>query len=257
MKDRHLPEDQGRAIALVKESVGRIIGIQKIIEGFFNSYRSNSKIFSALPPEVRQQMPDMAPAELKWQRFSDGIVLYIPLGGRLVNSPVNSVHALLLASGLSCMLGLAGSAPLRIGIDVAWGIEYRPNELYGAAIAHSYCLESKIAQWPRVVVGAGLTNYLRHYQQTADGGLSNQFRSVMAQKCLDLLAVDKDEHTILDYLGPEFRSVSPDTFNDIVISKAQIFVRAQIQHWQQQKNEKLLHRYEQVAAYISENTGKA
>ena len=151
IQGRHLPQDKMAAIALVKKSVGRIVGVQEHFQKFFDEYSSEDGIYSQLPEHLQSNLPDMAPGEMKWQRFSDGFVVYVPLGEGLVKSPVNSIFGMLMAAGMHCMIGLAARSPVRIGIDAAWGVEYRPGELYGAALAYSYDLESRIAQWPRAV----------------------------------------------------------------------------------------------------------
>ena len=252
MPGRHLPENEEDAVALVRESVGRIIGTQKSFQKFYDAYTSSDDgIYSYFPPEMQNQVPDMAPGELRWQRFSDGFVIFVPLGKGLVKSPVNSIFGLLMASGLHCMVGLAAKGPVRVGIDVAWGVEYRPNEIYGAALAYSYHLESKVAQWPRVVVGEGLTDFLLHYNNAADNDLSSQFRREMAQLCLSLITTDTDGNQILHYLGPEFRKASQNTFNERIVSDARAFIDSQINHWHAEKNNILVDRYVQVADYIA------
>lgn len=253
MPGRDLPSDKNEAIALVKKSVGRIVSTQEHFEEFSNGFHIADSIYSKFPKEIQSQIPDMAPGELKWQRFSDGFVIYVPLGEGLVKSPVNSIFGLLLASGLHCMIGLAGRAPVRIGIDVAWAVEYRPNEIYGAALAYSYKLESEVAQWPRVVIGEGLIDYLNYCKCSSDERLTIKFRAIMASQCLDLIEKDIDGHRILNYLGPAFKEASDGTFDDDVINKATSYIRSQINLWGQAKNKKLKSRYINLSKFYVRN----
>ncbi len=252
MPGRHLPPDKTEAVALVKRSVGRIVGVQKLFQKFFDEYSSENGIYSQLPAPLRKELPDMAPGELKWQGFSDGFVVYIPLGEGLVRSPVNSIFGMLMAAGMHCIVGLAAKGPVRIGIDAAWGVEYRPGELYGAALAYSYDLESRIAQWPRAVVGEGLVGYLQHYVNAAGLDLSSQFRKSMAQLCLDLIQPDLDRQQIVHYLGPAFRDASRGTFDRDIVASANKFIESQLSSWRQAGNKKLEHRYHQLANYFSQ-----
>lgn len=251
MPGRHLPTDPKEAIALVKKSVGRIVATQKSFQQFFDSYASVENIYRRLPPQMQNQLPDMAPGELKWQRFSDGFVIYVPLGNGLVKSPVNSLFGLLMAAGLHCMIGLAGKAPVRVGIDVAWGVEYRPGEIYGAAVAYSHKLESKIAQWPRVVIGDGLVDYLRYFYNSVGYDLSSQYRRTISRLCLNLVHADSDSQNILHYLGPEFREASHDTFDGPLVDKAKAYIEEQLRHWRHVGDKKLETRYEEVADYFA------
>ena len=251
MPGRHLPENKDEAIALVKKSVGRIVGTQKLFESFCNSYVSGESIYSRLPLAVQRQIPDMAPAEFKWQYFSDGLVVYVPLGSGLVASPVNGIRVLLLVTGMLCLVGLAAGAPIRAGIDVAWGVEYRPNELYGSAVAHAYRLESEVAKWPRVVVGEGMIGYLQHYSTSGGEDASSRFRREMAALCQGMLAMDIDENWIVDYLGDGYLRAAGREFDFSVVEKAKSFVNEQIVHWRMMEDKRLLERYETVKEYFS------
>ncbi|MFA6282972.1 MAG: hypothetical protein WCV64_12680 [Desulfurivibrionaceae bacterium] len=256
MPERHLPTDQDEAIAMVKKSVGRIVGTQKLFEQFYNSYASGRTLHSKLPLPLQSVVPDMASGQLKWQYFSDGLVVYVPLGTGLVASPVNSLFGLLLASGMLCLVGMAAGSPIRAGVDAAWAVEYRPNELYGSAVAHAYKLESEIAQWPRVVVGEGLVGYLQHYATAGDNDISSQFRREMGSLCLKLLATDVDGNQIVDYLGQGYRKATKDTLDKFTVEKAMAYVEDQIAHWRLVDDKKLLERYEIVRSYLSRYASK-
>lgn len=256
MPDRHLPPNKDAAVAIVKKSVGRIISTQKLFENFYNSYANSKTFYSRLPPSIQGSLPDMAPAQLKWQYFSDGLVVYVPLGSGLVASPASSLFGLLLASGMLCLVGLAAGSPIRAGIDAAWAVEYRPNELYGSALAHAYKLESEVAQWPRVVVGEGLLGYLHHYAAEGDNHPSLQFRRALSTLCLELVTADVDGNQIVDYLGPVYSMVTKGTLEKPAIDKAQAFVEQQIAHWRQANDKKLAERYETVQLYLSRHTSE-
>lgn len=251
MPDRHLPSNADEAVAIVKKSVGRIVTTQKLFEDYYKSSSSAETLYSKLSTSVQNVVPDMAPGQLKWQYFSDGLVVYVPLGSGLVSSPVNSLFSLLFASGMLCLIGLAAGSPIRAGIDVAWAVEYRPNELYGSALAHAYKLESEVAQWPRVVVGEGLINYLQYYATPTGNDISLIFRQKMAALCLDLLASDIDGNQIVDYLGRGYRKIRKGIPDNPIIDKATAYVEDQIRHWGQVGDRRLLDRYEIVRSYFS------
>lgn len=253
MPERRLPRNKDAAIAIVKKSVGRIISTQKLFEDFYRSYTATETLYSKLPPHIQTAVPDMAPGSLKWQYFSDGLVVYVPLGSGMVTSPVASLYGLLLASGMLCLIGLAAGGPIRAGIDTAWAVEYRPNELYGAALAHAYTLESDVAQWPRVVVGEGLVGYLEHYATDGDNNPSSRFRRWMASTCLELLAVDVDGNHIVDYLGPVYSNITQSVLKKPAIEDARLYVEQQIVYWRQANDLKLVKRYENVKSYLSKH----
>lgn len=249
MPSRHLPADQDEAIAMVKKSVGKIVGTQKLFERFYTVFSSKEGLYSQLPEDVKEKVPDMAPGELKRQVFSDGIVIYVPLGNGVVKSPANSLFGLLMASGMLCGSGLAAGGPLRVGIDAAWAIEYRPGEIYGSAVAHAYQLESEVAQWPRVVVGEGILGYLQYYAESSGEEMSMQYRRKIARLCQGLISQDIDGQHIVDYLGNGFREAAPDGFGVEALTSARAFIDGQLQHWENEHDVKLAQRYKNVQQY--------
>lgn len=250
MPSRHLHDLTEEAIQEIKDSVGRIIGTQELFINFYEGHTGGNTLFNSFPKKVQDSLPDMAPGKLKWQPFSDGMMVYIPLGKGIIASPTNSLFSLLCASGMLCIYGLAARSPLRIGIDVAWALEYRPGELYGSAIAHAYELESKVAKWPRVVVGEGLLGYLSWYVDSDDGSLTARYRSAMAKTCLSFLARDRNEQVFLDYAGPEFYHITKGSQIDTIYQSALTFASSELSHWKKQGNNKLTNRYEMLVSYL-------
>lgn len=254
MPSRHLPENAEDAIAMVKRSVGKIVGTQKLFQGFYDSYSSATGIYDLLPQQIKDQVPDMASGELKRQVFSDGFVIYIPLGRGAVKSPVNSIFGMLMASGMLCATGLAAKAPLRIGIDVAWAVEYRPGELYGSALAHAYKLENEVAKWPRVVVGEGLVGYLQHYIESAGSDMSSKFRREMALSCQGMISRDIDGQDILHYLGQGFKRAAPVGVGDEIVIRAKEYITSQLALWKSKGNKVLNKRYEALNLYYGNHS---
>lgn len=253
MPGRHLPDNKREAIALVKCSVGKIVGMQRLFESFYEAHSSGTTLYSQLPKHIQDQTLDMAPGELKRQMFSDGMVVYIPLGRGIIKSPINSIFVLLIASGLLCATGLAAKGPVRIGIDVAWAVEYKPGELYGSALAHAYNLESEVAKWPRVVVGEGLLGYLQYYAESPGSDISSQFRREMAALCRGLISQDIDGQYILHYLGSGFAKAVQSGIDGDIVHRAREFIDFQLAKWEKEGNSVLAKRYEIVKQYYEQH----
>jgi len=250
---RILPDDHAEAIALVKRSVGRIAGMHKTFKAFYESFEEGQTLYDTLPPEQQKIFADLHRGELKTQRFSDGLVVFAALADGQDRSPINSVFALLTAAGSLAFTQLAAGYPVRVGIDIGWGVEMEPGEIYGAAMAHAYELESQVAQWPRVVVGTDLIQYLRTMAADRNQTPSAQFRRMIAGKCLNRLAVDIDGLHIVDFAGEALReNADPADIEDIkrALVEADRFVDRQLQHWNACGNAKLVHRYNCLRQYL-------
>jgi hypothetical protein len=253
LRQRFLPIDCEERRQYLTQSVGKIFGTQENFQKFYEeiSAADNLSVFNLLPNIGKQIVPDMAPGKLSWQRFSDGFVVYVPLSNEMTPSPLNSIWAMLTAVGYICLTNLAAKAPVRVGLDVAWGLEYRPNELYGAAIAFAYDLESNAAQYPRAVVGEGLTSFLNAASTDISENMNSRYRTAIANQCCQLLCDDEDGRTVVNFLAPWFvkhPKVAP------VVMLARSFAESQHALWTAKDNKKLAERYAWLLRFFESNS---
>ena len=104
--------------------------------------------------------------------FADSLIVGIPLLDSIGKFPCRAIYFTLVSTAITFFSCLAFGCVFRGGIDMGLAMEIGNNELYGPAIARAYALESKVANYPRVVVGEGLTRYLergRHPSRTYKG----------------------------------------------------------------------------------------
>jgi len=248
---RILPDDKAKAMRVIKDSVGKIVGMHDLFKRFYDSFEATSTFFDNLPSELKAQLPSMNRGELRTQRFSDGLVLYASLAEIPNQSPINSLYGLLSAAGSLVLIHLAGKSPLRVGIEIGWGVELRPGELYGAALAHAYELESQVAQWPRVVVGKDLVDYLEVSSNSEENSINDKYRRAMAQVCLSYLAEDLDGSTIVDFAGPTFLKNASEVQHRETLAKAKHYVDEQLEKWSAQGNASLAGRYQCLRHYLN------
>lgn len=143
---------------------------------------------------------------------------------------------------------LSQNTALRGGIELGAATELEEGDIYGPAVAWAHHLESKIATYPRIVIGNGLIDYLKICRH--DNTLINDI------KCLDdMLVSDDDGYTILDWLGgnelnKKLFNNKPDDFTSKII-KANEFVVQQSEKWQKEKNTKLAFKYSLLRDYIN------
>jgi hypothetical protein len=206
-----------------------------------------------LPPEALSEYEKMRKTNLKFQRFSDGLVAYVSLGDPSVPVPLNSVFGLMGACGGLCLLGLATGEPLRIGLEVAWGVELGENELYGCVVAKSHELESKVAGYPRVVVGDQFIEFLMAHSIQEEKNNYSSLNKRVAQHCLEMIAIDYDGYHIIDYLGPGYKKYCSTDIDAEVYDRAFKFVSEQLVKWRAAKRSDLALRYTLLASYFEHN----
>lgn len=241
-------------ISTIKASIGAIQKLHQSFRDYFDSFTNyRSELAENLPPDALSEYKKLRRTNLKFQRFSDGLVAYVSLGDPDVPVPLNSVFGLIASCGGLCLLGLAMGEPLRIGIDVAWGVELENNELYGCVIAKSHELESKVAVYPRVVIGEQFIDFLTAHLNREEKDPSSALNKRVAHHCLEMIAIDYDGYHIVNYLGPAYKKYAATSLDATVYSMALTFVIEQLHKWRTAKRSDLAFRYTLLESYFEHN----
>jgi hypothetical protein len=242
--------------SVVKDSIGAIFRLQQQAEeilGGILEKRSDSPERAKLSPEEQKIWDEMQMARVTTQRWSDGLVSFVCLGDQNVKCPMNGVFGIFALAGSVCLLGLANGRPIRGAIDVAWGMELRPGELYGPAVARAYELESEAAKYPRILVGPQAVQFLEAHHRNPEQDRFSQYNRALAGVCLGMLLQDADGRVILHYLGEEFRKSVSQALHSELYTKARKFVGEQLDEHRRSGNSKLAFRYSHLALYFDEH----
>jgi hypothetical protein len=252
-------EDAAKAdelIPLLRASVGAIRDMRKGLENYFAGMANadpEGRVFADLPPEKAAQAMRLRKTRVRRDAVSDGIVVACSLGPEDGHFPIRGVYEGIGACSTMMLIQLAAGRPIRGGLDVGTGIEV-DDELFGAAGVNAYELESKRAQYPRLVVGDGLYKYLHASLRAPGQEVEREFERRMAQGCLNLLKKDDDDHWIVDYAGPHAHklflngSPGPD-----VVEGAKTFARRTRDEFRVNAREdaqKLFERYSRLVRYL-------
>ncbi len=239
-------------IQTIKSTIGAVHDLQNMASTYFKSFtrNENNNPLNKIPGFGR-----LNTTAIKFQHFSDGLVIYLPLRTDENYSPSKGVYGALAMCGGLCLLGLASKTPVRIGISIGIATELGENELYGKAVADAYELESSVAQYPRVVVSDEVLNYLSGYanQEYPDNDLNGQITIKMAQASLNMLARDFDGRIIVDYLGDFFRNHLLEKADNVVYENATSFIKEELSAHQKSQDSKLAFRYSMLHGYFHAN----
>jgi len=236
-------EEQDRFINLAKETIGFVDRFRSGFKDYFNAYVTGD------PQKPRREMPeelkDLTKSEIKFITFSDCIVIYIPMQF-LNNDPIsiNGLYGVLAACSSMYLLSLCEKHSIRGGIDVGIGVETYPGEIFGPAFISSYELESKVAQYPRIVIGDGLIKYLSSMINLPGNDIKTAYIKKTANHCKEMIKMDFDGHAFLDCLGEEYRkTISSELIKVIPLNDAKAYIYDQYKFWQGKKDSKLAFRY--------------
>jgi hypothetical protein len=138
--------------------------------------------------------------------------------------------------------------PLRGGVDVERGIDLFPNEVYGPAAINAYTLESRVAEYPRIVVGDGLLQYLDYLEGLPSQGPGRDIAAMRAAHCRRLICRAPDDgRSMLHMLEPAFLDLAK--FADTATA-AYEWVRQQPEVHSRHDNAKLESRYLRLLQYF-------
>jgi hypothetical protein len=236
----------------LKHTFGVVDGMRRNFERFFNSFSRgviDKSRLSRLTSEQKKQFKELT-SYPQFQRFSDSIVIFLPLRTDTCKLPTAGIYGILAATATSFLCQLAAGHPIRGGIDVGIGIEISKGEIYGAALSRAYTLESKVAIYPRIVFGKEFVDYLKITQENHSGDLPSVLGRDLAGKCLDLLAVDDDGHAFLDYLGQGFKKHIGGKLDAKIVEMAYKEIIEQSAKHQNEKNTTLAFRYTLLRNYF-------
>ena len=248
-------ERRQRVVENLRGTVGAVIRARQLFKTFFIGARKHSGRANLLPEPLRSEMLAALSSEIVCWGVSDAIYVGVPLASkRPLAACVGDVSATLLAAASMWLTGLRANEPIRGGLEISWGVDIEPGEIYGQALEAAYRLESKVAGRPRIIVGPRCVEYLNAIKQ---GGSANdmgrRFAASMADLGLSALRKDTDGNIIVDGLGPAVR----ETFAGVPdlgehFSEAHNNVRANCHHFREAGDEKLASRYEALLAYFDE-----
>lgn len=228
-------------------SVGAIDRLQKVVATFMEPHPEFSLRERLDSDEAKQAYDRTRELKMKQQRWSDGLVLYTVMAGA---APMNAIFEIICTSGALCLLGLADGSPVRGGIDIAWGVELHDNELYGPVVASTYDLESRVAQYPRIVLGDRVVHYMETAARHVSADPIDQVNSAYAQLCLQMTAADLDGMHIIDYLGTTFEGAVVQDAGKDIYNSARAYCQKQLSAHASSRNTKLTVRYKWLMDYF-------
>jgi len=237
---------------MLRDTIGPTLQLQQDVEGMVKAVSGDQDLSlrMSLPDEQRAIYDEMKLKRVKTQYWSDGFVRFVCLGDQEIKCPLNGITEIFQFSGCFCLLGLARRHPVRGAIDMAWGVELPHSGLYGPVVANAYELESKVAQYPRIVVGQRVVDFLEARLSNISDDPFTMANRVWAGLCRNMLYKDVDGCWIVHYLGDAFQLTVTNTNQRFLHDKARAFVVEQLEQHRRSQDDKLATRYSQLLNYF-------
>ncbi len=248
-------EQQAFETAVVN-SYGRVASVRRHFVGFLNAFLEGPEILAEMARtsgEDHRSVRERLEVSIKFKYFSDTLVAYSPIKNQFGHSTVFLVCGFLRTVGGLLLLNLAEGTPLRGGIDVGVAAIFPEDEFYGPVLASAHHLESRVAKYPRIVIGDELLSYLEAHAHSGGDSALAEFNQKYLGLAGSFICVDEfDGKWIVDYLGDAFLKVSKDHLEfSKVCAQAFHYAQQQLANFKSANDVKLAPRYQALVDYFS------
>ena len=254
-----------QAVRALNDTLGVVLEVRKLFESFF-SYMDEQTAFSAsLPKSLQDTISQHSRTRRKWRwSFSDSYVVAAPIRHDIdkVSASVLELRRIMHIAATAWLHMLSAGHPLRGGIEVGRGVDITDTEVYGSALDRAHCLESKVAEYPRIMVGKGCLQFLRDMAKNprklpsfgdVDAKLAADIAADNAGECLRMLRdVGDGGHAMLDSLDRGLYRMTDIGPAANMFEKANEQAFCQLKKAEAGKNDKLIGRYRTLLEYFNE-----
>jgi len=247
-------DDETRRFAnTFDETVGRVDSVRREFRKYFEQVMRGERgdaVYSSFTPEQRNVCDAASSFEVDLQCFSDTIVMYSPLVNPAGDPTVLAVLAMCYATGSILCAALSTGLAYRGAIEIGVGTNYWRREVYGPVLRDAHHLESRVAKYPRIVVGPNAMQYLKDTVERKRTSDMARLNHALAQLVCSVIQLDGDGKPIVDYLGKPFRNwINAGDDGMAVARRGLEFISSEQQRFIRGGNAKLANRYERLKRY--------
>lgn len=212
--------------------------------------------WNSLSGSAKRKIKRAMSVDVRSQVFSDCLVFAVSLRDSKSHDAVGGVLAILQACAAIMPVALAGSLALwegtgmaiRGGVGIGPGASYFPDEITtSAAFVQAYELESRHADYPRIIVSEEVATYLESVRQLSPSSPTIKFQIEMATQALALLARSADGNLYVDYLSPAALEMHAASGVE-VLPDAYRFARLEYDRFHSDGNYKIASKYKRLVA---------
>lgn len=246
-------EDEKKFSELLKNTAGKVKTLHDNFNAMFETQTKETKLdISKLTPEQQKIFKEARDPKLETLKFSDTIILYFTLNKKENITPFQSVYSALASTANVMILSLMKNTPLRGAIDIGIGTNLKESGLYGPILNNLHHMESKIAEYPRILISNNLVNMLQNGEEDLKNKtdhLSN-IEKTMINNTKPLIRHDSDSLYILDYMNqPIKEALKKEHYNKILD-----FIEQEKRSFKE--NKELLSMYNKLKSYIRKYKGQ-
>jgi hypothetical protein len=246
-----LPKQDEQTRKLLKDTAGYVLRLRNHLATTFEEFRKPTPLAENLSSQDQQRILD-ARGSVHYRGFSDSLIMDISFLGDVEQfGPVIGIYGCFVACCMLHLVALSYKRPIRGGIDVGLGMDITDEEVYGPVLERGHFLESQVADYPRIVLGEELIDYLDEVEKqrvalTNLGFMAPRFASLSKE----LITIDTDGFPMLDFLGEKMRTLTPVAERQKLFQPAVEYIRDQKQVARSGHDYQHLSRYNRLGAYF-------
>ncbi len=223
-KINKLPTTKGEEeefMNLFLETAGAVEKLQKNFEVFFEGFQKISpeiqKQLDSFPPDKKAKFLKSKELNLQHLYFSDTVILYFTLDKESNLTPMKSIYSAVASAALTFPIMLSSGIPLRGAINIGIGTELDKSGIYGPILHDLHYLESKVAKYPRIIIGEELIHMinLNDKEPIREGDDIQAINKATIPSIRSLIKTDNDGENILNYLDISISESFADNKKDL------------------------------------------
>lgn len=245
-------DEKQRFIEITKESIGRVLNIRDAFRNYFESANLYKSDVNCVQPELQEEfLETQRKADLIFYGISDAVIIAVPLMSNDESCAViNGIRNAFVATCGIGLLSLSIHVPMRAGLDIGVATQIDDKEIYGPALESAFYLESKLAEYPRFLVGNELINYLLWVANQMTKTRVGLVAKSAAKFCREMIIQDTDGRYMLDFLGNKVKEAADGVIDQKLVASAFDFVFSQYNKYLKEENDKLASYYYRLLRYF-------
>ncbi len=252
-----IPSHDEETVKLLRETAGNVIRLRRRLGACFEGFGRPSLYLDKLPSDARERILN-ARQSLRSRNIGDSIIMEVSfLGDEDRCASMIGVLGCIASCCILHLTGLSTKSPIRGGIDVGLGLDISASddpEVYGPVLGNAYNLESKLADYPRILVSNELIAYLEQTARLPQTSPLGRLANRLAAECKQFITIDADGRPMLDFLGEKIASLSTVEERRVQFAGINECIAEQKQMAQSENDSKLLIRYDKLAAYVEKRS---
>lgn len=248
------PTNDPETRKLVAETAFYVLKLRQLLRDCFEKAKAPTRITDLLPEVIRKQLAQ-GRESIRYRGFSDSFVMWVSFTSeeeRLAS--IIGVYSCMAACCLFQLSTLCYRQPIRGGIEVGLGINLSEDEIYGPVLERAHILEKEKADYPRIVVGDALWNFLEALENIPPSTEIDQNTQRLASQAKTLVTVDTDGVRMLDFLGRRISDLSTPDARKELFSLARDYINEQKQVALTKKDDKHRSRYDRLGSYFDRSS---